>query len=141
VRGGDDDANWPAPDHFAPDPNSATEQQQTILWSVALSASAPVKIAVGDAPAFSSQGPLAYIKDDQVWSAALDGHGSAQRLFFDRGKAGDLHWSPDAARLAFVSHREGHASSASLPVLKQINRLPLSSILHPRPATIVHHAG
>ena len=31
------------------------------------------------------------------------------KLFFDRGKDGDLAWSPDGGRLAFVSHRGDHS--------------------------------
>jgi len=52
---------------------------------------------------------LAYTADDQVWTAPLDGKGKAERLFFDRGKDGDLRWSPDGSRLAFVSDRGDHA--------------------------------
>jgi dipeptidyl aminopeptidase/acylaminoacyl peptidase len=65
--------------------------------------------AEGDAPAISSKDTLAYTKDDQVWTAPLDGKGKPARLFFDRGKDSDLKWSPDGGRLAFVSRRGDHA--------------------------------
>jgi dipeptidyl aminopeptidase/acylaminoacyl peptidase len=109
VRGGDHDANWPAEGNLAPDPDSSPEQQKVTIWAPHLSGGAPVKVAEGDAPAISAQGVLAYIANDQVWTAPLDGKGKAERLFFDRGKDGDLHWSPDGSRLAFVSHRGDHA--------------------------------
>ncbi|MGH8138711.1 MAG: S9 family peptidase [Steroidobacteraceae bacterium] len=109
VRGGDHDANWPAEGNLAPDPASSTEQPQTTLWSVEISGGAPVKIAEGDTPAISSAGQLAYTKDDHVWTAQPDGQGKQERLFFDRGKDSDLHWSPDGSRLAFVSNRTDHA--------------------------------
>src|SRR5207237_10871825 len=54
-------------------------------------------------------GLLAYVKDDQVWTAPLGGKGKPQRLFFDRGKDSDLRWSPDGKSLAFVSDRGDHA--------------------------------
>jgi len=109
VRGGDHDANWPAEGNLAPDPDSATAQQQVTIWSVPPAGGVPVKVADGDAPALSAKGVLAYVKDSQVWTASLDGKAKPQRLFFDRGKDSDLRWSPDGSRLAFVSGRGDHA--------------------------------
>ncbi|HET7663543.1 MAG TPA: prolyl oligopeptidase family serine peptidase, partial [Rhodanobacteraceae bacterium] len=65
----------------------------------------------GDAPALSSNGTLAYVKDNQVWTVPLQAGDKTRpkRLFFDHGKDGDLQWSPDGARLAFVSNRGDHA--------------------------------
>ncbi|MGH6890009.1 MAG: prolyl oligopeptidase family serine peptidase [Rhizomicrobium sp.] len=108
VRGGDHDANWPAEGNLAPDPTSSPQQQTVTIWAASLNGGAPAKIADGDAPAISSKGALAYVKDDQVWTARLDGKGKPERLFFDRGKDSDLKWSPDGSRLAFVSDRGDH---------------------------------
>ncbi|HET6912660.1 MAG TPA: prolyl oligopeptidase family serine peptidase [Rhodanobacteraceae bacterium] len=118
VRGGDHDANWP--DKLAPDPDSNTIEPKAMLWAVRLPDGTVHEITEGDAPAISAQGKLAYVKDDQVWTVALDYRGDAKhpdkdkngapkRLFFDRGKDGELQWSPDGTRLAFVSGRDDHA--------------------------------
>ena len=121
VRGGDHDANWP--DKLAPDPASGTNEPKVTLWAARMPDGAVHEITEGDAPAISAQGKLAYIKDDQVWTVSLDHRGddkadhskkkddagAPKRLFFDRGKDGDLQWSPDGTQLAFVSDRDDHA--------------------------------
>src|SRR5690625_354912 len=108
VRGGDHDANWSQA--LPPDPDSSPAKPAITIWAIALPDGKPVKVAQGDHPAISAENRLAYInKDGEVWTAALDGHGKASRLFFDRGNDGSLHWSPDGSRLAFVSDRGDHA--------------------------------
>jgi dipeptidyl aminopeptidase/acylaminoacyl peptidase len=110
VRGGDHDENWPAEGNLAPDPAASPEQPKLEIWSAPADGSkAPLEVAEGDTPSISAQGVLAFIKDNQVWTAPLDGSGKAERLFFDRGKDGDLSWSPDGQALAFVSNRGDHA--------------------------------
>lgn len=116
VRGGDHDANWDA--NLPPDPASSPVEPKVTIWAAQLSGGAPVKVAEGDAPAISSRGELAYVKDKQVWTASLSGKGKPKRLFFDRGDDGDLTWSPDGAELAFVSDRDGDHSFTGVYDLK-----------------------
>jgi len=109
VRGGDHDANWPAKDNLAPDPASSPEEPKITLWLAdPVGAKPAAPITEGDEPALTDTGTLAYVKAGQVWTAKLDGTG-ARKLFFDRGKDGQLAWSPDGTRLVFVSNREDHA--------------------------------
>ena len=84
VLGGDHDANWPAEGNLSPDPSSSPVQPVTAIWAVPTGGGAPVKIDEGDSPVISARGQVAYIKDDHVWIASLDG-GKPERLFFDRG--------------------------------------------------------
>ncbi|HET8750614.1 MAG TPA: prolyl oligopeptidase family serine peptidase [Sphingomicrobium sp.] len=116
VRGGDHDANWDA--DLPPDPDSSPTEPKVTIWAARLSGGSPLKIAEGDGPAISSRGELAYVKDDQVWTAPLDGKGKPKRLFFDRGKDGTLKWSPDGTKLAFVSDRDGDHSFIGIYDLK-----------------------
>jgi dipeptidyl aminopeptidase/acylaminoacyl peptidase len=109
VRGGDHDANWPAEGNVAPDPNAATDQPKVTIYAANLRGGAPTKIAEGDEPAISSGGRLAFVVNDQVWTAPLTGKGKAELLFFDRGKDHQLQWSPDGKTLAFDSRRGDHA--------------------------------
>ncbi|HKZ09321.1 MAG TPA: prolyl oligopeptidase family serine peptidase [Rhodanobacteraceae bacterium] len=109
VRGGDHDANWPV--KVAVDPASSPVEPKVMIWTVDLQSGSARALVEGDAPTLSSDGRLAYIKDHQVWTAPLSASDKAKprRLFFDHGKDGDLQWSPDGKRLAFVSHRDDHA--------------------------------
>jgi dipeptidyl aminopeptidase/acylaminoacyl peptidase len=108
VRGGDHDANWPAAGNLPPDPDSSTTAPEVAIWAAALPGGEPVRLVEGDEPAISAKGFLAYVKDGQVWTAALDGKGKPERLFFDRGHDSQLTWSPDGGALAFVSDRGDH---------------------------------
>jgi dipeptidyl aminopeptidase/acylaminoacyl peptidase len=116
VRGGDHDANWDV--KYPPDPASSPTEPKVTIWAAQLSGGKSIKVAEGDAPALSSTGQLAYVSDDQVWTAPLSGKGKPKQMFFDRGKDGHLAWSPDGSKLAFVSNRDGDHSFIGVYDLK-----------------------
>ena len=121
VRGGDHDANWDAQGGLQPNPGSGTSQPQTQIWS-ARGNGAAVQLAEGGAPAISVTGRIAFVKEGAVWSVDGAGQGKPERLFFDRGKASGLEWSPDGRQLVFISNRGDHSfvgvySSKDKPIL------------------------
>ena len=122
VRGGDHDANWPEP--VEPDPAGKTFEPAMQVWSIRLKDAAVQLLGDGDEPAIAPDGTrvaFIHLPEHAVWAAPLDGNSKAALLFFDRGKAAGLHWSPDGKALAFVSMRDDHSfigvwRDAAMPV-------------------------
>ena len=89
----------------AADPRGAEQA----VWIVKLNGSAARRIADGDRPSVSPRGDrVAFVRSGQVWGAALDGPSAPALMFEDRGRAQRPVWSPDGARLSFVSDRGDH---------------------------------
>lgn len=97
-------------------PLHLADPQERVLWATSTTTPAPRRIAGGStarfhSPVLSPDGAaLAYAQGREVWSSDLrDSASQPQRLFTLHGSAGDLAWSPDGRRLAFVSHRGSHS--------------------------------
>ena len=108
VRGGDHGSNWD--DDVPVNTLSVPVPPKVQIWSVPFAGGEPKAIAEGDAPVISPESNrVAFIKGGQVWVAPTDGSAAAKLWFTARGTNGELNWSPDGSKLAFVCDRKDHA--------------------------------
>jgi dipeptidyl aminopeptidase/acylaminoacyl peptidase len=109
VRGGEHGSNWD--DEVVVNPASLPVMPKLAIWPVPFAGGTPKMIVeAGDYPSISPDSrTIAFLKDRQVWSAPIDGSAPAKRLLTARGTQGDIEWSPDGSRLAFVSGRGTHS--------------------------------
>ncbi len=93
-----------------PNPMSDPESVKRAIWIVVLTGGEPRKLSEGSSPSLSPAGDrMAFMQRGQVWSITLEEDATAAQLFQIRGGAGSLRWSPDGAKLAFVSSRGDHS--------------------------------
>src|SRR5437867_4078820 len=105
VRGGDASARGEIPN-----PHSLVEGVEQAVWVAPLAGGAQRRLGEGHGPAVSPKGDrVAFLRQGQIWWVSLADSAAPQQLIHARGRAGSVRWSPDGARLAFVSDRDDHA--------------------------------
>jgi dipeptidyl aminopeptidase/acylaminoacyl peptidase len=92
----------------SPNPTSSPAGATQAVWAIAFSGGEPHKIDDGHSPKISSQGMVAYVREGEIYIAALNGTGKPSQLVV-RGQNHSEEWSPDGSRLAFVSSRGDHS--------------------------------
>ena len=96
-------------DRTYPNPAANPAGVELDVWVVSLDGSAPRKLGEGHSPAVSPDGDgVAYIFKNQVWLAHIRSGAKTEQLIHDQGRSGSLQWSPNGARLAFVTNRGDH---------------------------------
>jgi dipeptidyl aminopeptidase/acylaminoacyl peptidase len=97
--------------HPVPNPAWIPKGTQQQLWIVSAQGGDPRLLGEGHGPAVSPDGKTAaYILKSQLWSIRLDDQAAKpQQVLQTRGSVKQLRWSPDGARLAFVSDRDDHS--------------------------------
>lgn len=104
-RGGSLEGGGPV--NIMSDPSGAPPQE---IWAASVGGGAPRKIAPGHTPLVSPRGDVVVFElGGQIWSAPLNGQGQPSQLIHDRGRSSQVAFSPDGARLAFVSSRGDHS--------------------------------
>ncbi|MBV9885788.1 MAG: S9 family peptidase [Acidobacteria bacterium] len=93
----------------SPNPTSNPAGATQAVWSIAFSGGEPRKIDEGHSAKISPQGMVAYIRDEEIYLAALTGGSVKPTQLVVRGQNHSEDWSPDGSRLAFVSSRGDHS--------------------------------
>ena len=96
-----------------PDPNPSADPAgvDQSIW-IAAPGETPRKIGPGHSPVVSPKGDrLAYLLGGQIYVAPLSGGGGPSLLIHARAgvTAGEVRWSPDGTKLAYVSDRANHS--------------------------------
>ncbi|MDH4064223.1 MAG: prolyl oligopeptidase family serine peptidase [Acidobacteriota bacterium] len=108
VRGGDHGSNWD--DTVPVNPLGMPVPPRVQVWSAPFAGGEPRLIGEGDGPVISPRGDVvAFEKDRHIWLAPIDASQPPKRIIAVSGNNGSIVWSPDGARLAFVSGRGDHA--------------------------------
>ncbi|MCU1262651.1 MAG: peptidase prolyl oligopeptidase active site domain protein [Bryobacterales bacterium] len=105
VRGGDFETHGDNPN-----PASFAAGVEQAIWIATLAGGAPRRLAEGNSPEVSPKGDrIVFLRAGQIWTMPLTGEEKPSQLIHAKGRAGEMRWSPDGGRLAFVNNRADHS--------------------------------
>ncbi|HEX4934827.1 MAG TPA: prolyl oligopeptidase family serine peptidase [Gemmatimonadaceae bacterium] len=109
----------------SPNPAQLPNGAESAIHRVALAGGAPVRLGGGTAPTISPDGKLLLVSRGKLWGRSLtDEKGDFTEFLNIRGGMGNVRWSPDGSKLAYVSSRGDHAFIAVVDVAtKQVTWL------------------
>lgn len=80
------------------------------VWTVKFTGGVPKLLGDGDyAMPSPKSDKVAWINDDKIWVAKIDGSAPAVAAVGVRGEFSSIQWSPDGSKFAFVCNRTDHA--------------------------------
>ena len=92
--------------------NPALLQTKTdrTVWLINTNGENLKKLGNGDnAVASPNNNRIAFVSSGQIWSISLDSTKAAEKLIQTRGTLGDIRWSADGNKIAFISNRSDHS--------------------------------
>lgn len=79
------------------------------IWTINLGTGKTESLIEGDDPVWGAGHQLAFIKNGEIWMKDLDSEKAPRSIIQNRGRLGELHFSPDGSKLAFVTNRGTHS--------------------------------
>lgn len=108
IRGGENGSNWSG--GATVNTTSSYVQPKVQIWSLAYDGGEPILLGEGGNPKISPNSKeVAFGRDGQLWTIAIDGSGKANKLFTDKGRVGSFQWSPSGEEIVFSSSRSSHS--------------------------------
>ena len=111
VRGGN-----PNSQGWVTNPSSDPAGVEQAIWAVRTAGGNPWRVCAGNSPAVSPDGrSILVVRDNLIYRVALRDPGPSgdapepELLFRAAGRNGSPRWSPDGARVAFVTNRNDHS--------------------------------
>ena len=94
-----------------PNPTSDPAGAEQAIWRVRLDGTPAVRVTEGSSPVPAPRGrDFAFTRGRAIWMASVGTDSTrVAQLFKMRGGGGSMRWSPDGAKLAFVSNRGTHS--------------------------------